>query len=37
MLLRSVMRATTATVVIGIALLLALPFLLALAAPFVGP
>ena len=37
MLLRSVMHAATAAVVVGIALLLAIPFVLALAAPFVRP
>lgn len=36
MVLRSVMRVTTATVVVAIALLLAIPFFLALSTPFVG-
>jgi hypothetical protein len=36
MVLRSVMRVTTATVVVAIALLLAIPFFLALTTPFVG-
>jgi len=36
MVLRSVMRVTTATVVVAFALLLAIPFFLALTTPFVG-
>jgi hypothetical protein len=36
MVLRSVMRVTTATLVVAIALLLAIPFFLALTTPFVG-
>jgi len=36
MVLRSVMRVTTATVVVAVALLLAIPFFLALTTPFVG-
>lgn len=36
MLLRSFMRLTTATVVFAVALLLAMPFFLALSSPFIG-
>ena len=36
MVLRSLMRVTTAAVVVTIALLLAIPFFLALTTPFVG-
>ena len=36
MLLRSFVRLTSATVVVTVALLLAVPFLLAMVAPFVG-
>ena len=36
MLLRSLMRLTTAAVVVAIALFLAIPFFLALTTPFVG-
>jgi hypothetical protein len=36
MVLRSVMRVTTATLVVAIALMLAIPFFLALTTPFVG-
>lgn len=33
---RTLMRATTAAIVVGVALLLAIPFFLALTTPFVG-
>ena len=36
MLLRSFMRLTTATVVVAVALLLAMPFFLALSSPFIS-
>lgn len=36
MLLRGFLRLTSATVVVAVALLLAVPFLLAMAAPFIG-
>lgn len=36
MLLRSLMRVTTAAIVAAVALLLAIPFFLALTTPFVG-
>jgi hypothetical protein len=36
MVLRSLMRVTTAAVVVAVALLLAIPFFLALTTPFVG-
>ena len=35
MLLRTVMRLTTATIVVAVSLLLAVPFFLALALPFI--
>jgi hypothetical protein len=36
MLLSTFMRLTTATIVVTVALLLAIPFFLALASPFIG-
>jgi len=36
MMLRSVMRVTTAAIVVAVALFLAIPFFLALTTPFVG-